>query len=134
MSQDPTTPGFDTTAIHGGHSGDPSTHARAVPIFQTSSYKFDDTGHAARLFALQEFGNIYTRINNPTTDVLEQRIAQLEGGVGALGLASGQAAVIYSILNIARAGDHIVVSAEIFARAIDHNVRAQLEWPLEQER
>ncbi len=114
MSQDPTTPGFDTTAIHGGHSGDPSTHARAVPIFQTSSYKFDDTGHAARLFALQEFGNIYTRINNPTTDVLEQRIAQLEGGVGALALASGQAAVIYSILNIARAGDHIVSSAELY--------------------
>jgi O-acetylhomoserine (thiol)-lyase len=114
MSQDPTTPGFDTTAIHGGHNGDPSTHARAVPIFQTTSYKFDDTGHAARLFALQEFGNIYTRINNPTNDVLEQRIAQLEGGVGALALASGQAAVIYSILNIARAGDHIVSSAELY--------------------
>jgi O-acetylhomoserine (thiol)-lyase len=114
MSQDPTTPGFDTTAIHGGHNGDPSTKARAVPIFQTSSYKFDDTGHAARLFALQEFGNIYTRINNPTNDVLEQRIAQLEGGVGALALASGQAAVIYSILNIARAGDHIVSSSELY--------------------
>jgi O-acetylhomoserine (thiol)-lyase len=114
MSLDPTTPGFDTTAIHGGHNGDPSTHARAVPIFQTTSYKFDDTGHAARLFALQEFGNIYTRINNPTNDVLEQRIAQLEGGVGALALASGQAAVIYSILNIARAGDHIVSSAELY--------------------
>jgi O-acetylhomoserine (thiol)-lyase len=114
MSQDPTTPGFDTTAIHGGHNGDPGTHARAVPIFQTTSFKFDDTGHAARLFALQEFGNIYTRINNPTNDVLEQRIAQLEGGVGGLALASGQAAVIYSILNIARAGDHIVSSAELY--------------------
>lgn len=114
MSQDSTTPGFDTTAIHGGHNGDPGTKARAVPIFQTTSYKFDDTGHAARLFALQEFGNIYTRINNPTNDVLEQRIAQLEGGVGALALASGQAAVIYSILNIARAGDHIVSSAELY--------------------
>lgn len=114
MSHDPTTPGFDTTAIHGGHSGDPSTKARAVPIFQTTSYKFDDTGHAARLFALQEFGNIYTRINNPTNDVLEQRIAQLEGGVGGLALASGQAAVIYAILNIARSGDHIVSSAELY--------------------
>ncbi len=114
MSHDSTTPGFDTTAIHGGHSGDPSTKARAVPIYQTSSYKFDDSGHAARLFALQEFGNIYTRIMNPTNDVLEQRIAQLEGGVGALAVASGQAAVIYSILNVARAGDHIVSSAQLY--------------------
>jgi O-acetylhomoserine (thiol)-lyase len=106
--------GFDTVALHGGHSGDPTTHARAVPIYQTTSYTFDDTAHAARLFALQEFGNIYTRIMNPTTDVLEQRLAALEGGVGALGLASGQAAVIYSILNIARAGDHIVSSASLY--------------------
>ena len=99
---------FDTALLHAGHSGDPTTKARAVPIYQTTSYNFDDTGHAARLFALQEFGNIYTRIMNPTTDVFEQRIAALEGGVGALGVASGQAANIYSILNIARAGDHIV--------------------------
>jgi O-acetylhomoserine (thiol)-lyase len=105
---------FDTAAIHGGHSGDPGTKARAVPIFQTTSYTFDDSDHAARLFALQEFGNIYTRIMNPTSDVLEQRIAQLEGGVGALALASGQAAVIYSILNVARAGDHIVSSASLY--------------------
>ncbi|HTW85037.1 MAG TPA: homocysteine synthase [Candidatus Sulfotelmatobacter sp.] len=109
--------GFDTVALHGsqgGHDGDPTTHARAVPIYQTTSYTFDDTAHAARLFALQEFGNIYTRIMNPTTDVLEQRVAALEGGVGALGLASGQAAVIYSILNIARAGDHVVSAASLY--------------------
>jgi O-acetylhomoserine (thiol)-lyase len=112
---DPAAPrGFDTVALHGGHDGDPTTHARAVPIYQTTSYNFDDTAHAARLFALQEFGNIYTRIMNPTTDVLEQRIAALEGGVGALGVASGQAAVIYSILNIARAGDHIVSAASLY--------------------
>jgi O-acetylhomoserine (thiol)-lyase len=104
----------DTTAIHGAHSGDPTTKARAIPIYQTTSYTFDDADHAARLFALQEFGNIYTRIMNPTSDVLEQRIAQLEGGVGALALASGQAAVIYSILNLARSGDHIVSSASLY--------------------
>jgi len=113
MSKEQTS-NFDTVAIHGGHAGDPGTKARAVPIFQTSSYLFDDTAHAGRLFALEEFGNIYTRIVNPTSDVLEQRIAQLEGGSGALALASGQAAVIYSILNLARAGDHIVSSASLY--------------------
>ena len=105
---------FETTAIHGGHAGDPHTKSRAVPIYQTTSYTFDDAEHAARLFALQEFGNIYTRIMNPTSDVLEQRIAQLEGGVGALALASGQAATIFSIFNLARAGDHIVASASLY--------------------
>ncbi len=105
---------FDTTAIHGGHAGDPHTKARAVPIYQTTSYTFDDAEHAARLFALQEFGNIYTRIMNPTNDVLEQRITALEGGVGALALASGQAANIIAIMNIARAGDHIVASASLY--------------------
>ena len=105
---------FDTAAIHGGHAGDPTTKSRAVPIYQTTSYTFDDSDHAERLFALQEFGNIYTRIMNPTSDVLEQRIAQLEGGVGALALASGQAATIFSILNLARAGDHIVSSASLY--------------------
>ena len=104
----------DTIAIHGAFAGDPATKARAVPIYQTTSYSFDDSDHAARLFALQEFGNIYTRIMNPTSDVLEQRIAQLEGGVGALAVASGQAAVIYSILNLARAGDHVVSSASLY--------------------
>ncbi len=88
------TPGFDTVALHGGQDGDPATKSRAVPIYQTTSYVFDDTAHAARLFALEEFGNIYTRIMNPTTDVLEQRIAALEGGVGALAVASGQAAIV----------------------------------------
>jgi len=109
-----TTRGFDTVALHGGHGGDPTTKSRAVPIYQTTSYTFDDTSHAARLFALEEFGNIYTRIMNPTTDVFEQRLAALEGGVGALALASGQAAVIYSVLNLARAGDHIVSSASLY--------------------
>jgi O-acetylhomoserine (thiol)-lyase len=107
-------PGLDTVALHGGQNVDPATKARAVPIYQTTSYVFDDTGHAARLFALEEFGNIYTRMMNPTTDVLEQRIAALEGGVGALAVASGQAAVVYSILNIARSGDHIVSSSSLY--------------------
>src|SRR5664279_5165092 len=105
---------FDTLAIHGGQDPDPTIKSRAVPIYQTTSYVFDDTGHAARLFALEEFGNIYTRIMNPTTDVLEQRITALEGGVGALAVASGQAAVVYSVLNIARAGDHIVSSSSLY--------------------
>jgi O-acetylhomoserine (thiol)-lyase len=106
--------GFETIAIHGGFDGDAATKSRAVPIYQTTSYRFDDTDHAARLFALEEFGNIYTRIMNPTSDVLEQRLAQLEGGVAALAVASGQAAVVYSILNIAGAGDHIVSSASLY--------------------
>jgi O-acetylhomoserine (thiol)-lyase len=113
-SLEPPKPGLDTVALHGGQSADPTTKSRAVPIYQTTSYVFDDTAHAARLFALEEFGNVYTRIMNPTTDVLEQRIAALEGGVAALGVASGQAAVIYSILNIAKAGDHVVSSASLY--------------------
>ncbi len=107
-------PRFDTVAVHGGHAGDPATKSRAVPIYQTTSYKFDNVDHAARLFALEEFGNIYTRINNPTTDVFEQRVAQLEGGVAALGVASGQAANVYALLNIAKAGDHIVASNSLY--------------------
>ena len=107
-------PGLDTLALHGGQSPDPATKARAVPIYQTTSYLFDNADQAARLFALQEFGNIYTRIMNPTTDVLEQRLAALEGGVGALGVASGQAAVVYSLLNIARSGDHVVSSSSLY--------------------
>ncbi len=105
---------FDTIALHGGFAGDPTTKARAVPIYQTTSYLFDSTDHASKLFALEEFGNIYTRINNPTTDILERRLAELEGGAGALAVASGQAAVIYSILNLARAGDHIVSSSSLY--------------------
>jgi O-acetylhomoserine (thiol)-lyase len=113
-SLEPPKPGLDTVALHGGQSADPTTKSRAVPIYQTTSYVFDDTAHAARLFGLQEFGNIYTRIMNPTTDVLEQRIAAMEGGVAALCVASGQAAVVYSILNIAKAGDHVVSSASLY--------------------
>lgn len=107
-------PRFDTVALHGGFDGDPATHARAVPIYQTTSYLFDSTAHAGKLFALEEFGNIYTRINNPTTDVLERRIAALEGGAAALAVASGQAAVVYSILNLAGAGDRIVSAASLY--------------------
>jgi O-acetylhomoserine (thiol)-lyase len=113
-TQDQPKPGLDTVALHGGQSVDPATKSRAVPIYQTTSFVFDDSAHAARLFALEEFGNIYTRIMNPTTDVLEQRIAALEGGVGGLAVASGQSATIYSILNIARAGDHIVSSGSLY--------------------
>ena len=98
-------PGFETLALHGGQKPDPATNARAVPIYQTTSYVFNDSDHAANLFGLKEFGNIYTRIMNPTNDVFEQRVAALEGGVGALAFASGSAAVTFSILNIAGAGD-----------------------------
>ena len=106
--------GFETLALHAGQQPDPTTGARAVPIYQTTSYQFKDTDHAARLFGLQEFGNIYTRIMNPTTDVLEQRIAALEGGVGALALASGQAAETLGILNVAGTGDNIVSSSDLY--------------------
>ena len=102
--------GFSTQAIHGGHTPDSETHSRAVPLYQTTSYTFDDTTHAADLFGLRKFGNIYTRIMNPTTDVLEQRMAALEGGVGALAVASGQAAATLTILTLAQAGDEIVAS------------------------
>ena len=104
----------ETIALHGGQKPDPTTNARAVPIYQTTSFVFNDTAHAARLFGLQEFGNIYTRIMNPTTDVFEQRVAQLEGGSGAVGVASGQAAETLALLNIARAGDEILSSASLY--------------------
>jgi O-acetylhomoserine (thiol)-lyase len=106
--------GFETLALHGGQVPDPTTGARAVPIYATTSFQFKDTEHAARLFGLQEFGNIYTRIMNPTTDVFEQRIAALEGGVAALGVASGQAAETLAILNIAGTGDNIVASTDLY--------------------
>lgn len=105
---------FETKQIHSGAAPDPTTNARATPIYQTTSYVFDDTSHAANLFALAEFGNIYTRLQNPTQDVVEQRIAALEGGTGALLVASGQAAETYAVLNIAQAGDHIVSSSSIY--------------------
>jgi len=107
-------PGFDTLALHGGQKPDAATGARAVPIYQTSSFVFKDTTHAANLFALKEFGNIYTRIMNPTWDVLEQRVAALEGGVAGLVTSSGQAAETLAILNIARSGDQIVSSASLY--------------------
>ena len=105
---------FETKQIHAGQSADAATQARALPIYQTTSYTFDNTDHAAALFGLAEPGNIYTRIMNPTSDVVEQRIAALEGGVAALFLASGQAAETFAILNIAGAGDHIVSSPRLY--------------------
>lgn len=105
---------LETLAIHAGQEIDPTTFSRAVPLYQTSSYGFRDSEHAANLFALKEFGNIYTRLMNPTTDVFEKRLAALEGGVGALATASGQAAITFSILNIAAAGDHIVSAASLY--------------------
>jgi O-acetylhomoserine (thiol)-lyase len=104
----------DTLALHGGWRSDPSTGGVAVPIYQTTSYQFNSTEHAANLFALKELGNIYTRIMNPTQDALEQRLAAIEGGVAALALASGQAATTYSILNVASAGDNIVTSTDLY--------------------
>jgi O-acetylhomoserine (thiol)-lyase len=104
----------ETIALHAGWRADPATGAVAVPIYQTTSYQFRDTEHAANLFALKELGNIYTRIMNPTNDVLEKRIAALEGGVGALALASGQAASAFAIQNVARAGDNVVSSTDLY--------------------
>lgn len=144
--------GFGTKALHAGQEADPATNARAVPIYQTTSYVFDSAEHAANLFGLKEFGNIYTRIMNPTTDVLEKRLAALHGGVGALAFASGSAAITTAVLNITAAGQNIVSSdalyggtynafhytlgklgiethfvdasdAENYARAIDENTR-----------
>ncbi|OBH63950.1 bifunctional o-acetylhomoserine/o-acetylserine sulfhydrylase [Mycobacterium sp. E2479] len=105
---------FETKQVHAGQQPDTATSARALPIYQTTSYTFDDTTHAAALFGLEVPGNIYTRIGNPTTDVVEQRVAALEGGVAALFLSSGQAAETYAILNLACAGDHIVSSPRLY--------------------
>jgi O-acetylhomoserine (thiol)-lyase len=105
---------FETRQVHAGAVADPATGARATPIYQTTSYAFRDTDHAAALFGLAEMGNIYTRIMNPTQDVLEQRVAALEGGVGALALASGQAAETVAILNLAEAGSHIVSTSALY--------------------
>ncbi len=104
----------ETLALHAGQAPDPATNARAVPLYQTTSYLFDDADHAARLFALQESGNIYTRIMNPTTGVLEERLAALEGGVGALATASGQAAETLAIFSLARAGDNMVSATSLY--------------------
>ena len=105
---------LETIALHTGWRNDENTGSVAVPIHQTTSYQFNDTAHAASLFGLQEFGNIYTRIMNPTCDVLEQRMAALDGGVAGLAVASGQTASAYSIQNVARAGDNIVSSAHLY--------------------
>ncbi len=110
--------GFATKAIHSGHAPDDQTHSRAVPLYQTTSFTFEDTTHAADLFGLRKFGNIYTRIMNPTTDVLEQRIAALEGGVGALAVASGQAAETLALLTLAQAGDEIVASTDLYGGTV----------------
>ena len=105
---------FETRQIHAGQAPDAATNARALPIYQTTSYTFNDTTHAANLFALKELGNIYTRIMNPTQAAVEDRIASLEGGVGALLTSSGQAAETLAILNVAEAGDHIVSSPSLY--------------------
>src|SRR5450759_2763043 len=105
---------IETLALHGGQEPDPTTGYSAVPIYPTTSYQFRDTDHAAALFGLTEFGNIYTRLMNPTTDVLEKRIALLEDGVGALAVASGQSAITLALLNIAQAGDEIVSADNLY--------------------
>ena len=110
--------GFGTRTIHAGHAPDSQTLSRAIPIYQTSSYVFEDTQHAADLFGLRKFGNIYTRIMNPTTDALEQRIAALEGGTAALAVASGQAAETLTVLTLAKAGDEIVASTDLYGGTV----------------
>ena len=105
---------IETLVLHGGQEADPTTGARVVPIYQTTSYQFKNTEHAANLFGLKEFGNIYTRLMNPTTDVLEKRVALLDGGVGALAVASGQSAITLALLNIARSGDEIVSADNLY--------------------
>lgn len=115
---EPTFKGFDTRALHAGHTPDLATGARAVPIWQTTSYVFRDTAHAARLFALEEFGNIYTRIMNPTTDVLEQRVAALEGGAAGLAFSSGMAAISATILTLAREGDEILSTTRLYGGTV----------------
>ncbi len=112
MCADYTNP--ETIVLHTGHHGDPTTGSVAVPIYQTTSYQFKDTDHAENLFALKELGNIYTRIMNPTQDILEQRVAAMEGGVAALAVASGQAASMYSVMNLCRSGDNFVCSTDIY--------------------
>src|SRR5579863_7493833 len=107
-------PKFNTRALHAGYKPDPTTGARAVPIYQTSSFAFEDSDHAADLFALRKFGNIYTRIMNPTTAVLEERVASLENGVAGLATASGQAAQFLTMNSLLEAGDHIVSASTLY--------------------
>src|SRR6187549_1271111 len=105
---------FNTLALHAGYSPDPTTGSRAVPIYQTTSYQFRDADHAAALFGLKEFGNIYTRIMNPTNDVFEKRISALEGGVAALAVASGQAAETLALLTVLRSGEELVSATSLY--------------------
>jgi O-acetylhomoserine (thiol)-lyase len=118
----------DTLAIHAGQAPDPATNARAVPIYATTSYVFNDTQHAADLFGLRVFGNIYTRIMNPTSDVFEKRIAELEGGIAALALASGQAAETLTVLNLARAGDNLVSSQTLYGGTYNLFAHSLPKW------
>ncbi|RYE85044.1 MAG: bifunctional O-acetylhomoserine aminocarboxypropyltransferase/cysteine synthase, partial [Hyphomicrobiales bacterium] len=104
----------ETQGLHAGWRSDPTTGSVAVPIYQTTSYQFEDSEHAADLFALKRLGNIYTRLGNPTTDVLEKRVAALEGGAAALAVASGQTATAYSVQNLAVVGDNIVASTDLY--------------------
>src|SRR5436305_8080925 len=106
--------GFATKSLHAGHTPDAASRARAVPIYQTTSFTFEDSSHAASLFALQQFGNIYRRIMSPTTDVFEQRVAALEGGIGGLATSSGQAAQFLTITSLMGPGDHVVVSSTLY--------------------
>jgi O-acetylhomoserine (thiol)-lyase len=110
--------GFATKSLHAGHTPDPASHARAVPIYQTTSFTFDDSAHAASLFALQQFGNIYSRIMNPTTDVFEQRVAALEGGIGGLATASGQAAQFLAITSLMNPGDELVSASTLYGGTV----------------
>jgi O-acetylhomoserine (thiol)-lyase len=134
-------PSFETLALHAGQNVDPTTKSRAVPIYQTTSYVFDDSAHAARLFGLQEFGNIYTRLMNPTTDVLEQRVAALEGGSAAVATASGQSAEFLAITTIAEAGDEIIASNSLYGGTYNllhytlpkHGIKVHFADPAEPE-
>ena len=112
---------FETLCLHGGHSPDPQTLSRAVPVYRTASYVFKNSEHAANLFALKELGNIYTRLMNPTTDVLEQRVAALEGGMAALALSSGTSAIFYTVINLCQAGDEIVSANNLYGVFIVSN-------------
>jgi O-acetylhomoserine (thiol)-lyase len=122
--------GFETLAIHAGASPDPTTGARATPIYQTTSYVFDDVDHAAALFNLQKFGNIYSRLTNPTVSVLEERVAALEGGTAACATASGHSAQFLTFLNLMGPGDHIVASSKLYGGSISQMRQTfpQFDW------
>ena len=116
---DPSTYKFDTLSLHGGHQPDKNYGSRAVPIYQTTSYVFQDTDHAAALFNLEQGGHIYSRISNPTVGVLEERVCALEGGTAAIATASGQSAVFLAIMTLANAGDHIVASSQLYGGTVN---------------